>query len=316
MTDAGRATPDWVGQYLGQLSTERRLSPHTTGAYRRDLHELALLAGGCDWAALGHGDIRRFSARLHAQGLSPRSIARKLSSWRGFFAWLSGQLPLAANPVAAVRAPKRPKSLPKALSVDDAVHLVSSAAHPLAQPEPAELCNRAMFELMYSSGLRVSELTGLDLVYAKGGPGQPGSLGWLDLDAREVLVTGKGNKMRTVPVGAHAIAALAAWLAVRPPARDGSGALFLSERATRISPRVLQLRLKAHARLVGTAVDVHPHVLRHSFASHLLQSSGDLRAVQDMLGHASISSTQVYTALDFQHLAAVYDKAHPRAKSK
>ncbi len=173
-----------------------------------------------------------------------------------------------------------------------------------------------MFELLYSSGLRVSELAGLDIHYHKGDAQHPASLGWLDLDAGEVVVTGKGNKMRKVPMGAPAMAALAAWLAVRPPARDGGAALFLSERASRVSPRVVQLRLKAYARRAGTAVDVHPHVLRHSFASHLLQSSGDLRAVQEMLGHASIASTQVYTALDFQHLAAVYDKAHPRAKAK
>jgi integrase/recombinase XerC len=284
-------------------------------AYRRDLRQLAALAGAADWAALGQADIRRFTSRLHAQQLDPRSIARKLSSWRGFYGWLSQQTPLAANPVAAVRAPKRARPLPKALSVDDAVHLVSTSAHPHAAPEPAELCNRAMFELMYSSGLRVSELTGLDLHYTKAAAGAPASLGWIDLDAREVVVTGKGNKMRKVPVGAHAAAALAAWLAVRPAPRDGSGALFLSARATRMSVRVVQLRLKAHGRLVGSAVNLHPHVLRHSFASHVLQSSGDLRAVQEMLGHASITSTQVYTALDFQHLAKVYDQAHPRAKS-
>jgi len=242
--------------------------------------------------------------------LSPRSIARKLSGWRGFFHWLSRHVPLAANPVESIRAPKLAKTLPKALSVDDAVHLVAPPGHAHAAPEPFELCNRAMFELMYSSGLRVSELAGLDVDYS------PAALGWIDRAAGEVTVTGKGAKMRKVPVGRHALEALAAWLAVRGSASDGSNALFLSARATRITARVVQLRLKAHALRAGTAVDVHPHVLRHSFASHVLQSSGDLRAVQDMLGHASIASTQVYTALDFQHLAAVYDKAHPRAKSK
>jgi integrase/recombinase XerC len=304
---------EWVERYLVQLATQRKLSPHTVSAYRRDLAQLAALTGG-GWDALNHFDIRRLASKLHAQELDPRSIARKLSSWRGFFGWLSQQLPLAANPVDGVRAPKRAKGLPKALSVDDAVHLVAGAPH--GHPEPPELCNRAMFELLYSSGLRVSELAGLDVHYHKGDAQHPASLGWLDLDAGEVLVTGKGNKMRKVPMGAPAMAALAAWLAVRPPARDGSAALFLSERASRVSARVVQLRLKAYARRAGTAVDVHPHVLRHSFASHLLQSSGDLRAVQEMLGHASIASTQVYTALDFQHLAAVYDKAHPRAKAK
>ncbi len=167
-----------------------------------------------------------------------------------------------------------------------------------------------MFELLYSSGLRVSELAGLDVAYSNP------SLGWIDLDARDVIVTGKGNKMRKVPVGRHALEALQAWLAVRPPPADGSAALFVSNRGARMSVRVIQTRLKTHAQRTGSSVNVHPHVLRHSFASHLLQSSGDLRAVQDLLGHASIASTQVYTALDFQHLAAVYDKAHPRAKTK
>jgi integrase/recombinase XerC len=307
---------DWVERYLDELTTQRQLSPHTTAAYRRDLRQLARLVGELDWPAVSHAEIRRLASKLHAQGLGARSIARTLSSWRGFFGWLSGQAALAANPVDGVRAPKRAKSLPKALSVDDAVQLVASPAHPHANPEPADLCNRAMFELMYSSGLRVSELAGLDVSYQKAVPGAPASLGWIDLDNREVVVTGKGGKMRKVPVGAHAIAALAAWLAVRPAPREPGAALFLSARATRITARVVQLRLKQHALRAGTAVNVHPHVLRHSFASHVLQSSGDLRAVQEMLGHASIASTQVYTALDFQHLAAVYDQAHPRAKSK
>jgi len=301
---------DWVGRYLAQLTTQRQLSPHTVLAYRRDLLELAALLDGKAWTEVVHADIRRLASKLHAQALAPRSIARKLSSWRGFFHWLARHLPLAANPVEAVRAPKRAKTLPKALSVDDAVQLVSPPRHAQGEADPAELCNRAMFELLYSSGLRVSELAGLDLEYG------PGALGWVDRAAAEVTVTGKGAKMRKVPVGRHAIAALEAWLAVRAAPCDGSAALFVSTRGTRISPRVVQLRIKAHAQRAGSTVDVHPHVLRHSFASHVLQSSGDLRAVQDMLGHASIASTQVYTALDFQHLAAVYDKAHPRAGTK
>jgi integrase/recombinase XerC len=303
----------WLERYLGELAAQRQLSPHTVAAYRRDLLELDALAGAPAWEAIVHADVRRFAAQLHARGQSPRSVARKLSGWRGFFDWLSRHTPLAANPVDGVRAPRRAKSLPKALSVDAAVQLVSSGAVLREHPEPAELCNRAMFELMYSSGLRVSELAGLDVAWTKA---QPGPLGWLDPEAGEVVVTGKGNKRRRVPVGSHAAAALQAWLAVRPPARDGGNALFLSSRATRVSVRVIQLRLAAHAAKAGTTVKVHPHVLRHSFASHLLQSSGDLRAVQEMLGHASISSTQVYTALDFQHLSAVYDRAHPRAKAK
>ncbi len=308
--DGGADKQSSVARYLSQLATQRKLSSLTISAYRRDLDQLATLVGDAPWPEVAHADIRRLTSKLHAQSLSPRSIARKLSSWRGFFNWLARDTGLAANPVDGVRAPKRPKSLPKALSVDDAVHLVGSNSHLHANPAPADLCNRAMFELMYSSGLRVSELAGLDLAY-----NNP-SLGWIDQGAAEVIVTGKGNKMRKVPVGSHALDAIAAWLAVRPAPADGSAALFVSSRATRISPRVIQLRLKKHAQLVGTQVNVHPHVLRHSFASHVLQSSGDLRAVQDMLGHASITSTQVYTALDFQHLSEIYDKAHPRAKAK
>ncbi|TFW19640.1 tyrosine recombinase XerC [Massilia arenosa] len=304
------AKADWVAQYLAQLRTQRKLSEHTVLNYGRDLRELLAGTEGKDWPAVTHADIRRLAAAMHGRALEPRSIARRLSAWRGFFKWLSFQIALPGNPVEGVRAPKRAKILPKALSVDDAVHLVGSDARAHAEPDAAELCNRAMFELMYSSGLRVSELAGLDAGYARE------ALGWIDRAAGEAVVTGKGNKMRRVPVGSHALAALDAWLTVRPAPRDGSNALFVSSRGTRISPRVVQLRLKAHALQVGTAVDVHPHVLRHSFASHVLQSSGDLRAVQEMLGHASIASTQVYTALDFQHLAKVYDQAHPRAKSK
>ena len=310
--DTDTARVDWAARYLGELATQRQLSEHTIAAYRRDLAELAALAGHDDWPALTHADMRRFAARLHGGGQEARSIARKLSGWRGFYAWLSRQIALPANPVEGVRAPRRPKTLPKALAVDAAVQLLEAKRH--GHPEPAELCNRAMFELLYSSGLRVSELAGLDLAYTTADGTT--SLGWLDLAAGEVVVTGKGNKMRRVPVGGPARDALAAWLAVRPPAADGGAALFLSNRGTRISPRVVQQRLKTHALQAGSPVHVHPHVLRHSFASHLLQSSGDLRAVQELLGHASITSTQVYTALDFQHLAAVYDRAHPRAKAK
>jgi integrase/recombinase XerC len=312
--DAPAGQPDWEQRYLAELATQRKLSAHTVAAYRRDLQELATLAGHRDWARLTHFDIRRFTAKLHGGGMEPRSIARKLSGWRGFFEWLAPRAGLASNPVQGARAPKRPKTLPKALAVDDAVHLVE-AGFP-AHPEPFDLCNRAMFELLYSSGLRVSELAGLDAEFTPAAAGRAASLGWLDRQAQEVVVTGKGNKQRRVPVGAPAMAAIDAWLAVRPPARDGGNALFLSSRASRITPRVVQARLKQHAIKAGSPVHVHPHVLRHSFASHVLQSSGDLRAVQELLGHASITSTQVYTALDFQHLAAVYDKAHPRAKAK
>ena len=306
----------WPQAYLAHLALQRNLSPHTVAAYRRDLRQLAVCSGALEWPAVSHAEIRRYASKLHASGLGARSIARKLSAWRGFFDWLGGQTALQANPAAGIRAPRRGKTLPKALSVDDAVRLVATPARPLDEAAPAQLCNRAMFELLYSSGLRVSELAGLDLEYRKAQGNSPASLGWIDFDGHEVTVTGKGDKMRKVPVGAAAMTALAAWLAVRPAPRDGGAALFLSARATRISPRVLQLRLKAHGQALGIPVNVHPHVLRHSFASHVLQSSGDLRAVQEMLGHASIASTQVYTSLDFQHLALVYDKAHPRAKIK
>jgi integrase/recombinase XerC len=312
------AADDWTGRYLEELRTQRKLSSHTIAAYARDLRELAAfstaLAGHADWTRLTHFDIRRFAAKLHADGQSATSIARKLSGWRGFFNWLARHTALAANPVEGVRAPRRARPLPKALAVDDAVRLMEANRH--GHPEPAELCDRAMFELLYSSGLRVSELAGLDAGFVPARDGAPASLGWLELEAQEVVVTGKGGKMRRVPVGAPALAAISAWLAVRPPSSDGSNALFLSARGARVSPRVIQHRLKAHALKAGLPVHVHPHVLRHSFASHLLQSSGDLRAVQELLGHASITSTQIYTSLDFQHLAAVYDKAHPRAKTK
>jgi len=302
--------------YLAHLATQRKLSAHTVAAYGRDLRELAALSDGKAWDALTHFDIRRYAAQLHGRGLDARSIARKLSGWRGFFAWLGQHSTLPANPVEGVRAPKRAKTLPKALSVDDAVQLVAPSAPSAGAGEPARLCDRAMFELLYSSGLRVSELASLDRAFRKAGDGQPASLGWLELDNAEVVVTGKGSKMRRVPVGGAALDALQAWLAVRPAPSDGSSALFLNERGKRVTPRVVQMRLKAHGIRAGTPVAVHPHMLRHSFASHVLQSSGDLRAVQEMLGHASITSTQVYTALDFQHLALVYDKAHPRAKIK
>jgi integrase/recombinase XerC len=318
-------------EWLGWLETQRKLSPRTAAAYGHDLAELAQFSGQQPWSAISHADIRRYAAKLHAAGLSPRSIARKLSGWRSFFRWLADHETLAANPADGVRAPKRARGLPKALSVDDAVQLVATPARTAAAaPTPAELCNVAMFELLYSSGLRVSELCGLDLRHVKGngssgssggsdGSGSShvdGSAGWLERDNAEVIVTGKGNRMRRVPVGSAALAAIDAWLQVRPSPADGSAALFVSERGTRVSPRVVQMRLGKHALATGAPVHVHPHMLRHSFASHVLQSSGDLRAVQEMLGHASITSTQVYTALDFQHLAAVYDKAHPRAKKR
>lgn len=309
----------WISAYLESLTSQRKLSPHTTSSYGRDLIELLELATGLPgtpaFTSVTHAHIRKFAAQLHAKDLNARTIARKLSAWRGFFDWLAQQAPLSANPVDGIKAPKRTKPLPKALSADDAVRLVEQASPVKDAQSTAQRCNRAMFELLYSSGLRVSELAGLDLRYFQ----ETGyvSAGWVDFDEHVVTVTGKGGKMRTVPVGAPAMQAMTDWLAVRTTlVKTDPYPLFLSERGTRISPRVVQLRLKAHAHALGIPVDVHPHVLRHSFASHVLQSSGDLRAVQEMLGHASITATQVYTSLDFQRLAQVYDAAHPRAKKR
>ncbi len=308
------------------------LSKHTTSNYARDLAELLTLSRNLwdnapeltqkaqqNFCSLTHAHVRKFAMQLHSRGLSSRSIARKLSAWRGFFEWLTTQTPLSSNPVDGVKAPKRAKPLPKALATDDAVRLVANANPNVESNATIALCNHAMFELLYSSGLRVSELAALDVHFIK----QSGytSAGWIDLEAAEVQVTGKGNKVRIVPVGELAIAAIRDWLAVRgnllkndADEAKNTHALFLSERGTRVSSRVIQLRLKAHAQALGMPTHVHPHVLRHSFASHMLQGSGDLRAVQEMLGHSSITSTQIYTSLDFQRLAQVYDAAHPRAK--
>ncbi len=289
--------PSALERYLGHLRTGRRLASNTLSAYSRDGAELLALSGERDLASLTSHDIRRFIATLHAKGRSPRSLARVLSSWRGLYDWLQRRHEVAANPCTGVRAPKAPRHLPQALSPDDAVRLVS-----LEDASPMGRRDRALFELAYSCGLRVSELTGLDL-------------GSVDARTGEVRVTGKGSKTRIVPVGAPALAALAAWLEIRPAlAPPSETALFVGRAGRRLAPREVQRRIKRWAAAAGLDADVHPHMLRHSFASHVLQSSGDLRAVQEMLGHASIASTQVYTHLDFQHLAKVYDAAHPRAR--
>lgn len=300
-----------IRDYLDILRHQRQLSAHTLSNYQLDLQELLSFAKAQELAKLSYFDIRRFTSQLHAQGLNPRSIARKLSSWRGYYRWLSEHTSLAANPVDGVRAPKKSKSLPKALGTDEAVSLVAYQGGEAA----GALADKAMFELLYSSGLRVSELVALDIRDFSGGA-EP-SRAWIELDQAEVHVTGKGNKQRIVPVGQAALSAVRDWLAVRGQlVKTDPQALFLSARGTRMSVRSVQLRLKQHAQKAGINSEVHPHVLRHSFASHVLQSSGDLRAVQEMLGHSSIAATQVYTALDFQHLAQVYDAAHPRAKRK
>jgi integrase/recombinase XerC len=290
-----------VAAYLAELAEQRRLSPHTVSNYRRDLVRLLNLAGEMPLAELQVHHIRRFAAQLHGQGLSGRSLARLLSAWRGFFNWLGRGDVVRANPCEGVRSPKSPKHLPNALSVDETSRLLQ----PTDDGDPLLLArDTAMFELFYSSGLRLAELAALDCVALDSA-----------LNEGEVRVLGKRNKARLVPVGRKAREALAAWAALRDSlAGAEEPALFVSRRGGRISHRMIQLRLAQLALQLGLPRHVHPHMLRHSFASHVLQSSGDLRAVQEMLGHASIASTQVYTHLDFQHLAKVYDSAHPRAK--
>ncbi|MES2038720.1 MAG: tyrosine recombinase XerC [Pseudomonadota bacterium] len=302
----------YLTSYLEVLRSQRQLSQHTLDSYLLDLRELIKLAdqaGQADLTCLTTHHIRRFAAQMHGGGQNARSIARKLSSWRGFYRWLTEQRDLAANPVEGVRAPKKSKPLPKALGADDAVRLVAHKGG----DQPTARANRAMFELLYSSGLRVSELASLDVAAVT--ESGYSSAGWVDMQEAEVRVTGKGGKQRIVPVGKPALDALHDWLAIRATlVKADPHPLFLTERGTRISVRLIQLRLKAHAQSLDIPANVHPHMLRHSFASHVLQSSGDLRAVQEMLGHSSIAATQVYTSLDFQHLAKVYDQTHPRAK--
>ena len=302
-----------VDDFLAELSDQRRMSPHTATAYARDLARLVELAGATELAALTPHDIRHFVGRLHAGGLAPASIARTLSAWRSFFQWLSDRGRARSNPVVGVRGPKRPKRLPKALSADQAVTLAAST------PDDSLLAQRdhALVELLYSSGLRLSELTSLDWRHFAAQAGQPASVSWVDLDGAEATVRGKGSKTRTVPIGAPAVQALRRWLSVRSAIRGADErALFVSARGERLAPRSVQARLSRLARRLGLGVHVHPHMLRHSFASHLLQSSGDLRAVQELLGHANIATTQIYTQLDWQHLAKAYDAAHPRARRK
>ncbi len=290
-----------VEAYLSELSEQRRQSPHTVSNYRRDLVRLLGLAGDIPLGQLQVHHIRRYIAQLHGQGLSGRTLARLLSAWRGFFKWLGRGDVVRANPCEGVRSPRSPKHLPNALSVDEAARLLESDDE--SDPVLAAR-DTAMFELFYSSGLRLAELAALDCSALDSA-----------LNEGEIRVLGKRSKARIVPVGGKAREALAAWSAVRDSlAGEAEPALFVGQRGGRISHRMIQLRLARRAVQLGLPRHVHPHMLRHSFASHVLQSSGDLRAVQEMLGHASIASTQVYTHLDFQHLAKVYDSAHPRAK--
>jgi integrase/recombinase XerC len=292
-----------VNSYLQHLAAERRLSQHTVAAYQRDLNNLTRLTAGMPLAELGVTDIRGAIVKLRGQNLSAASVARQLSSWRGFYAFACRRLGYAHNPCIGLRPPKAAKALPQVLSPDTCTQLLNGA-HAAAADDALQARDRAMFELFYSSGLRLSELADLDL-------------NDVNLQSGEAEVTGKGRKTRIVPVGQQALSALAAWLQQRLPlARDNTVALFLNQRGTRLTPRSIQLRLKRWALQAGLNQHVHPHLLRHAFATHVLQSSGDLRAVQEMLGHASISTTQVYTHLDWQHLAKVYDQAHPRARKK
>jgi integrase/recombinase XerC len=292
-----------VDAWLAVLAEQRRQSPHTVANYRRDLQRLCELAGDTELGRLQTHHIRRFVAQLHARGLSGRSLARLLSSWRGFFAWLGNDDVVWANPCEGVRAPKSPRHLLNALAVDETSRLLQAEE---AEDDIFAVRDTAMFELFYSSGLRLAELAALDC----------DALDTARHDG-EIRVVGKRAKARLVPVGRQACAALVAWAAVRDTlAAAGEPALFVGRLGRRLGHRAIQLRLAERAVRQGLPQHVHPHMLRHSFASHVLQSSGDLRAVQEMLGHASIASTQVYTHLDFQHLAKVYDAAHPRAKAK
>ncbi|MCL2830850.1 MAG: tyrosine recombinase XerC [Betaproteobacteria bacterium] len=307
-----------MAAFLRHLAEERRQSKHTVAAYRHDLEYLRRLAaetpGRSDDTPLTElqvQHIRRFVSILHGKGISGRSLGRILSTWRSFFRWLGRRGEAAHNPVVGVRAPKHPKALPKALSVDETNALLREPAESgrsagNAEKNRALACrDQAVFELFYSSGLRLSELTALDLDCLT------------DLSGGEIRVLGKRNKTRIVPVGEIAVSAIKLWLEQRHElAAPGENALFVGVRGQRLAPRVIQKQLDRRALENGLPTHVHPHMLRHSFASHMLQASGDLRAVQEMLGHASIASTQVYTHLDFEHLSAVYDSAHPRAKKK
>jgi integrase/recombinase XerC len=301
MTAAATLNRQYLNGYLAWMRNEKQYSELTAENYARDLGHLFELAAQTPLAELKIHHIRRYIAQLHSKGLGGRSLARMLSAWRGFFTYLMRDHGLADNPCVGLRAPKSAKTLPQALSPDEAARMVD-----LPTDTTEAIRDKAIFELFYSSGLRLAELVDLDLEPMRA-----------DIAAGEVRVTGKGNKTRIVPLGQFAVTALKAWLVVRDQlAKAGEAALFVGQRGSRISPRVVQLRMKQWGIKQGITSNVHPHLLRHSFATHVLQSSGDLRAVQEMLGHASISTTQVYTHLDFQYLSKIYDAAHPRARKK
>jgi integrase/recombinase XerC len=289
-----------VDQFLTYLRTVRQLSPHTLSNYGRDLAKLddyCSEKGLADALSIQPGDIRNFATQLHRRGMQGKSIQRNLSAIRSFYNYLSRQGLTHHNPALGIQAPKQNQRLPKTLDADQ-VDLYLR----IQGTETLDLRDQAIAELFYSSGLRLSELASLDIED-------------IDQAGQLVTATGKGRKTRTLPVGRLAMQAIKAWLAVRPEI-SGEPALFTSTRGTRISTRNIQARLRKRGRQTAMQQDIHPHMLRHSFASHMLESSGDLRAVQELLGHADISSTQIYTHLDFQHLAKVYDAAHPRARRR
>ncbi len=298
-------TENLLPEYLEFLNFERGLSLLTRENYARDIAKLIELANGIvepsTINSLQNIHIRRFVATLHAKGLGGKSIARMLSSWRGFFEFLVHRKGFTSNPVIGLRAPKSPKTLPQALSIEQAVKLVN-----ISDDAVLSVRDHAILELFYSSGLRLSEVVNLNIDA-------------LDFTEGTVIVTGKGNKTRIVPMGAHAMDAIQIWLKNRADIlinKPAEKSVFIGLQGRRVSARNLQYRIKEWSIKQGINSSVHPHMLRHSFATHVLQSSGDLRAVQEMLGHANISTTQVYTHLDFQHLSKTYDAAHPRAKKK
>jgi integrase/recombinase XerC len=303
--------PDALQHYLTHLQVERRLASRTLENYGLALRRLdaSATAQGVALVAAQPHHIRGWAALAHRAGLAPRSLALMLAAWRGLYRWWGEQGMVTSNPVAGVRAPKAAKPLPKALAVDQAVAL---AEHHDDRGDPRLVArDHAIVELLYGSGLRLAEVIGLDVQ-----AGRPDA-GWIDLADATAHVLGKGSKRRSVPVGRSALDALAAWLAVRDTlAAAGENALFVGRRGGRLGGSALRVGLKKLALSAGLPTHVHPHMLRHSFASHLLQSSGDLRAVQELLGHANIATTQVYTQLDYQHLSKVYDAAHPRARRR
>ncbi len=292
----------WIERFVGHLAGERRLSAHTVTAYRRDIERFAatLADGGItDWRQVGPAEVRAHVARRHREGVGGRTLQRELSALRGLFGYLRREGEAVADPARGVQAPRAPRRLPAVLDTDEVAALLEIASGDLL-----EVRDVAMLELTYSCGLRLQELVALDLT---------------DIDLAEGLVRahGKGAKSRVVPIGSVACAALRRWLGERPALAAGDElALFLSQRGNRISCRAVQQRFARWTERAGTGRRLYPHLLRHSFASHLLESSGDLRAVQELLGHADISTTQIYTHLDFQHLARVYDRAHPRAQRR